>query len=128
MCEPKSTVYHVGGGTLQKNNPKKTYLNFRNSLFMLVKNHPQKSLITILAFRMLLDGLAGVKFLIRFEFANILAVLKAHFSFYRLYSVTYKKRQNQDFSLPPNVYQASIIIQYYLKGKKNFNELAKLWS
>jgi len=128
MCEPKSIVYHVGGGTLQKSNPKKTYLNFRNSLFTLAKNHPKKGLVSVLIFRLLLDGLAGIKFLISFEFANIWAILKAHFSFYRSYSITYKKRQNQDFSSPLHVYQASIVFQYYLKGKKNFNDLTKLWS
>ena len=128
MCEPKSTVYHVGGGTLQKSNPNKTYLNFRNSLFTLVKNHPQKGLISVLIIRLLLDALAGIKFLISFEFSNIWAILKAHFSFYRSYSMTYKKRQNQDYSSLPHVYQASIVFQYYLKGKKNFNDLARLWS
>ena len=128
ICEPKSTVYHIGGGTLQKTNPKKTYLNFRNSLFTLVKNHPKSGLLSTLIVRLLLDGVAGVKFLLVGEVGNLFAIIKAHFSFYSSYSKTYKKRQGKDFKIPPHVYQAFIVFQYYLNGKKKFNDLSKLWS
>lgn len=76
-----STVYHVGGATLNSGNPKKTYLNFRNSLYTLTKNLPSPILGTIFT-RMVLDGIAGLKFLVTFKGLHFIAILKAHFSFY----------------------------------------------
>jgi GT2 family glycosyltransferase len=78
----KSVVYHVGGATLQQGNPKKTFLNFRNSLLMLVKNLPKKGLFFRIFFRMVLDGIAGIRFLTQGKFSHTFAILKAHFSFY----------------------------------------------
>lgn len=74
----QSVVYHVGGATLQQGNPKKTYLNFRNSLLMLVKNLPSKGLFFVIFFRMVLDGIAGIRFLTQGKFGHTLAILKAH--------------------------------------------------
>lgn len=126
-CHPQSAVFHVGGGTLQKSNPFKTYLNFRNSLYMMIKNYPKNNLNKVLFIRMLLDGVAGVKFLLSAEFGNFLAVLKAHGAFYQNYSRMYKKRQ-LDVKMPGEIYQDSIVIQNYLKGKKTFRSLKKVWS
>ena len=78
---PASTVYHVGGGTLPYSSPRKTYLNFRNNLMMLIKNH-QGILFSKLIVRMLLDGIAGGIFLLKGEFGNFWAVIKAHFYIY----------------------------------------------
>ena len=86
----KSVVYHVGGATLQLGNPKKTYLNFRNSLVMFVKNVPSQSLFQILMVRLILDGIASVKFLFAGELKHLVAVLKAHFSFYTQFNYFYK--------------------------------------
>ena len=58
-----STVYHIGGATLKESNPRKTFLNFRNSLFTLVKNLPKNQLFPIILTRLVLDGIAGIKFL-----------------------------------------------------------------
>ena len=88
-----SVVYHVGGATLQQGNPKKTFLNFRNSLLMLTKNLPQKEMYSILFQRMLLDGIAALQFLLKGKTNHFLAVLKAHASFYSLFSTHYKKRE-----------------------------------
>ena len=88
----KSTVYHVGGGTLNKQNPHKTYLNFRNNLSMMLKNLPFPSLIWIIFFRLCLDGIAGIYFGITQGFPHLWAVVRAHFSFYAQFSETWKRR------------------------------------
>ncbi|HTG65260.1 MAG TPA: glycosyltransferase family 2 protein [Flavobacterium sp.] len=115
---PNSVVYHVGGATLQQGNPKKTFLNFRNSLLMLVKNLPKENLYSVLFTRMLLDGVAGIHFILQGKFIHCIAILKAHFSFYRLFSNTYKKR---DFFQSKEYYKLkSIVITYYVKNGKVF--------
>ncbi len=118
----KSVVYHVGGATLQQGNPKKTFLNFRNSLLMLVKNLPKSSLFQVLFIRLVLDGVAGIQFLLKGKPSHTLAILKAHFSFYSLFSKNYKKRNSQQL---PNYYiTKSIIYRYFIKNNsiiaKNF--------
>jgi hypothetical protein len=113
-----STVYHVGGATLQQGNPKKTFLNFRNSLLMLSKNLPKNKLILVLFTRMLLDGLAGIQFIFKGKFSHFMAILKAHYSFYRLLSSTYKKRGN--FQSETYYSTKSIVYQYYVNSGKIF--------
>jgi len=113
-----STVYHVGGATLQQGNPKKTYLNFRNSLLMLSKNLPKNKLFPILFTRMILDGLAGIQFILQGKAAHFTAILKAHYSFYTLLSVTYKKRSN--FQSETYYSTKSIVYQYYVNSGKIF--------
>lgn len=115
-----SVVYHVGGATLQQGNPKKTFLNFRNSLLMLTKNLPKESLYRILFFRMLLDGIAGIQFIFKGKFAHFLAIIKAHISFYRLYSNTYRKRGAVQIKKYYNL--KSIVYQYYVKSGKVFGK------
>ncbi|MET0758952.1 MAG: glycosyltransferase family 2 protein [Flavobacterium sp.] len=117
----KSTVYHVGGATLNESNPKKTFLNFRNSLLMLTKNVPGQSLLKILFVRMILDGIAGIRFLIQGKTAHFTSILKAHFYFYTHFSETYKKRgkvQNKKY------YKLkSIVYTYYINNEKVFKNL-----
>lgn len=117
---PKSVVYHVGGATLQQGNPKKTFLNFRNSLLMLTKNLPTASLFRILFCRMILDGIAGIQFLSQGKWVHFTAILKAHFSFYRLFSNTYKKRNA--FQTKKYYKVKSIVFSYYIKGGKVFGK------
>ena len=114
----KSVVYHVGGATLQQGNPRKTELNFRNSLLMLTKNLPEKHLYSILFYRMILDGIAGIQFIFKGKFSHFMAILKAHFSFYHLFSNTYKKRE----SFQNNKYYTikSIVYRYFVNGGKVF--------
>ncbi|CAA7387050.1 glycosyltransferase family 2 protein [Chryseobacterium fistulae] len=90
----KSSVYHVGGGTLNKQNPQKTYLNIRNNLSMMLKNLPFPDLIWILFLRLCLDGIAGVYFGFKNGFSHIWAVVRAHFGFYAQCSGTLKRRQS----------------------------------
>ncbi len=87
-----STVYHVGGGTLQKNNPKKTYLNFRNSLYMYLKNLPKKQLFPLIFKRLCLDGMSAIVFLFYEGIGHLWAIFMSHMHFYRGFSTMYKKR------------------------------------
>ena len=116
-----STVFHLGGATLQNTNPKKTYLNFRNSLFTLVKN-AKGNLFFLVFIRLLLDGVAGIKFLFSFKFGHLISIIKAHFSFYWYLPKLLKQRK----SLPQTkiYYQTtSIVWSYFVDNKKTFNSL-----
>lgn len=117
----ESVVYHVGGATLQQGNPKKTYLNFRNSLLMLVKNLPKKGLFFVIFFRMILDGIAGIRFLTQGKFGHTFAILKAHFSFYCL-SLKYLKKR-KDFQTQQYYTVKSIVFLYYIKKLLVFKEI-----
>lgn len=116
-----STIYHVGGATLKEGNPKKTFLNFRNSLLMLVKNLPNESLVQVLLIRMLLDGIAGLRFLFQGKFEHFVAILKAHFYFYHLLPINYKKRGKVQLKKYYKV--KSIVYSYYIKHGIVFEKL-----
>lgn len=88
----KSTVFHVGGGTLNKQSPQKTYLNIRNNLSMLLKNLPIAALLWVIPARLILDGIAGIYFGLKDGFPHLWAVLKAHFGFYAQALKTWKLR------------------------------------
>jgi GT2 family glycosyltransferase len=118
---PLSVVYHVGGATLNESNPKKTFLNFRNSLLMLTKNLPENKLIPILFARLCLDGVAGIQFLFTGKFKHCLAILKAHFSFYSLINKILKKRSDKQAE---NYYHSkSIVYSYFIKNGTIFGNL-----
>lgn len=117
----ESVVYHVGGATLQQGNPRKTFLNFRNSLLMLVKNLPKKGMFFVIFFRMVLDGIAGIHFLTQGKFGHTFAILKAHFSFYSLSLKYFKKRKNSQIDQYYSV--KSIVYLYYVKKIKVFKEI-----
>ena len=116
-----STVYHVGGATLKNSNPKKTFLNFRNSLFTIVKNVKSNILFLVFA-RLILDGIAGVKFLFELKFAHIIAIIKAHISFYRHLPTLLKQRKSLSQS-KKHYTVTSIVWSYYVNNKKHFNSL-----
>ncbi|MGV6844614.1 MAG: glycosyltransferase family 2 protein [Lutibacter sp.] len=117
-----STVYHVGGATLKETNPKKTYLNFRNSLFSLIKNLPKNIIFRIVFVRLFLDGIAGIHFFLTGKPKHTLAILKAHVSFYKNLRKMYHKRSVKEFK-SNFFYTKSIVFSYFLKNKKKFNEL-----
>jgi GT2 family glycosyltransferase len=128
IVEPSSIIYHVGGGTLSYNSPKKLYLNFRNSLFMLVKNH-EGLLFPKLFYRLFLDGVAAVHFLLKGELKSVLSVLNAHVSLYANIGKLLKqrrdiKKQTIKFN-PVGFYNASILWARYFKGIKKFSDLNK---
>jgi GT2 family glycosyltransferase len=116
----QSIVYHVGGSTLQHGNPMKTYLNFRNSLLMLLKNLPGSNLIWVLFCRLILDGIAGIKFIFQGDFKHLWAILKAHFAFYSLIFKYLKKRDT--FQSKKYYTLKSIIYQYYVKSGTVFEK------
>jgi GT2 family glycosyltransferase len=116
-----STVYHVGGGTLQKSNPRKTFLNYRNGLALLYKNLPQNQLFKTILIRLILDGISGVKLFISGSFSDTWAIIKAHFAFYGWISRLKKKRQNS--KQVNGIYDKSIVWEYFVKGKKKFTDL-----
>lgn len=126
MVQPESVIYHVGGGTLPKHNPRKTYYNFRNNLMMIHKNQIAPRVWRILVARLFLDGLAGLKFLLDGHGADCFAVIKAHFYFYKNFARRQKLRlqsiPNKDQKLPC-VYQNNIVLAHYVLGKKKFSEL-----
>lgn len=121
MFTAGSTVFHVGGATLQQGNPRKTYLNFRNSLFMLTKNLPLGKLIPIILLRMVLDGIAGMQFIFQGKITHCMAILNAHFSFYSAFSKFYKKRDSKQSS---KYYKVNSIVYNYFIGKaRTFEKL-----
>jgi len=117
-----SIVYHVGGATLKEESPKKTFLNFRNSLFSLVKNLPSSKLLPVIFMRLILDGIAGVQFLFELRPIHTLAIIRAHFSFYHYLPKMLKKRKisqqnNHYFKIK------CIVWKYFIQGKKEYRDL-----
>ncbi len=125
VVNPKSVVYHVGGGTLPNNSPHKIYLNYRNNLFLLLKNLPNKNIILIIFSRLVLDGLSGIVYLAGFKFNFFFAVIKAHFSFYSKIRKTLKKRDKNivNKQIHKEIYKKSIVFSYFFKKKTTFNKL-----
>ncbi len=126
FCYPCSQVYHIGGGTLPNETPSKLFLNFRNNLWVLLKNLPAKKLYSVLLIRKILDGLAAMKFYLTLDWRKGNAVFKAHLSYYRHFRKMKQKRKSANFNnknLPSSVYRKSILISYFLKKKKTFTEL-----
>ena len=116
-----STIYHVGGATLSNTSPKKTYLNFRNSLYSLVKN-ASGNIAYLVFIRLILDGIAGVKFLVELKPQHTLAVIKSHFAFYSHLSTLLRQRKSQN--KPAKYYtQKSIVWSYFIAKKQYFKSL-----
>lgn len=114
-----SKIYHVGGATLQSNNPQKTYLNFRNSLYTLVKN-AHDNVFALVLIRLILDGVAGIKFLLELKGQHTMAILKAHYSFYAQLNKLLKHRKSS--VKRENYYKkSSIVFSYFIKNCKTFN-------
>lgn len=118
-----STVFHIGGGTLPKNSPRKTYLNFRNNFCLLYKNLPQNQLFIIFLYRFLLDGIAAFKFFFDGSFLDSFAVFKAHLYFYKNLPKLYKKRKSLKQKNVSEIYKKNIAFEHFIRGKKIFNEL-----
>ena len=127
VCVPESEVYHLGGGTLPKSNPMKTFLNFRNNLTMLYKNLPDDELKKVMRVRFVLDYVAAFQMLIiDRSWSNFKAVLKARKAFYCWRHCFNKDRQEiarLRIKSPSERVNYSILWQYYMKGKKLFSQL-----
>ncbi len=122
ICVSESKVYHLGGGTLKNTNPNKTFLNFRNSLFNIIKNAPKSKIATRVFIRMVLDGLAGIQFIFSLKLIHFIAVLRAHISFYTNLRKILQKRTK---TLKKECYyhHKSIVFSYFVKQIKSFNKL-----
>ncbi len=121
-CITDSSVYHKGGGTLKSAHPKKTFLNFRNSLLVLVKNVAGARILFIVVYRLILDGLAGVVFLLQGRPKHTLAIIKAHISFYRLLPNYLKKRKKWANRLK-YAHISSILYARFFKNRRYFSQL-----
>ena len=122
MYCPDSVVYHIGGGTLPKNSPRKTFLNMRNNLFLLCKNLPTSKLFPILFTRFILDFVASIKFLIDGGIGDFWAVVKAHMSFYANFNKLLKKRKTTQ-SHVIGIFHGNIVWEYYIMRHYTFKEL-----
>lgn len=127
VYEPQSLIYHLGGGSLEYGNPRKVYLNFRNNLFMLYKNLPKKGFGLTLFIRLVLDGIAGFKFLVGGETKAFGAVIKAHRDFYKnLSSLRRKRKELKRKAIVNNheqMFSKSIMWKFFLQKKRTFAEL-----
>ena len=127
VCIPQSVVYHVGGGTLPKESPRKAYLNFRNNLLLLYKNMPEKDFCYVMHCRRLLDAAAALHFLVGGHWAACWAVVRAHLDFHRMRK---DFKADKEHNLAATVVPANQILspfnllwQYYAKRRHTFNEL-----
>lgn len=124
---PSSTVYHVGGGTLERGNPRKTFLNFRNNLLLLYKNLPSKNRGRILFIRKLLDAISAFRFLLQGSLGDFRAVVRAHRAYYgmkRSYGGTADgNNPDKNRVIVNGIYPGSIVAEFFLKGKKTFKAL-----
>jgi GT2 family glycosyltransferase len=123
----ESTIFHIGGATLPKNNNRKTYLNFRNNIILLYKNLPSRRLYRVLFPRLILDCISLFQFLARLEFRNFYAVIRAHISLMgHLSSIRDLRRRTLGIcepSLHPELFGKSIVYNFFIKGRKYFREL-----
>jgi GT2 family glycosyltransferase len=130
VCVPQSLVYHVGGGTLPNNNPRKLFYNYRNSLYLLFKNLHRYQLVTVLVPRLILDNLSALVYLFRFSFRFFWAVVSAHFTFYLAIPSLLKKRKriqaNTKVTSFHEVFKGSIVFQFFLRRKKTYSDLERI--
>ncbi|MFL5754319.1 MAG: glycosyltransferase family 2 protein [Bacteroidia bacterium] len=126
--QPASVIYHVGGGTLNKISPRKTYLNFRNNLVTFTKNHSPHYLWIKIVYRMVLDGVAAFKFLSEGEPSHFMAVLRAHAYYYAHLPSTLAKRKKLR-AVPgykpttSGIFKGNIVTLHFLKKVQKFTQL-----
>lgn len=119
-----SEIYHLGGASMDNMNPKKTFLNFRNSLFSILKNLPVNKAFPILFLRLILDGIAGIRFVFQGKSQHCWAIVRAHLSFYKNFMTMFRKREKVNFI--KNYYTVkSIVWSYFVNHIKKFNILVK---
>ncbi|KAA6347625.1 N-acetylglucosaminyl-diphospho-decaprenol L-rhamnosyltransferase [termite gut metagenome] len=127
VCIPQSKVYHIGAATLKKEDPHKTFLNFRNNLVMLYKNLPEKEFLWVMSVRMMLDYFAAFIFLLKGEFPYVWAILRARreYKTIRPFLLSIRKENIEEtiYSYIPERKSGCILIEFYIKGKKFFSQL-----
>jgi GT2 family glycosyltransferase len=124
---PASVVYHVGGGTLPNNTPRKLYLNYRNNLFLLFKNLPVYQLIPVILVRMILDGMSAMVYLFGGSGKFFIAVIRAHFAFQRriplLITLRSQLKGTERTGKFSEIYQGSIVFDFFIRRKRYFSHL-----
>ena len=127
VCVPQSVVYHVGGATLKKENPRKTFLNFRNNLLMLYKNLPEEELAPVMRVRAVLDYVAALTFLLKGQWANARAVWQARKEFRQMRAAYAEiRKKNRDNTVVPFIAERasySLLLRFYLFRRCLFSEL-----
>ncbi len=118
-----SSVYHVGGATLRESHPRKTFLNFRNSLFTIAKNVPKRYVFIVVLFRLLLDAVAGIKFVVELRPIHTWSIVKAHLSFYAHLPAMMRKRRKLSFKQTRYFHCFSIVWQHFILRKKKFSDI-----
>jgi riboflavin kinase/FMN adenylyltransferase len=130
----QSVVYHLGGGTLEYDNPKKTFLNFRNNLVTILKNEQKRYVLLVFIIRLVLDGVAGLKFLIEKRYKSTLAIIEAHFSVYlNIFTIWAKRQENSNLIQKYRVnslnnkgkFFRSVVVDYYMRGLKSFDKIKR---
>jgi GT2 family glycosyltransferase len=124
-CCPSSVVYHVGGGTLPKTNSRKTYLNFRNNLIILLKNFSVREAFWKIPLRILLDWIFAFKSLFQKDTASFKAIFQAHAGVIKWLRQRYRHQRlpSKKIKTIPGVYKGSLIWAYFFQGKKHFSEI-----
>lgn len=121
---PNSTVYHLGGGSLPMGSSRKVYYNFRNNLFMLLKNLPAGELWYKIPFRFKLDAIAAWRSLLTGKSPEFVAIARAHKDFIRGFRNMYRKRKVTPAKLDSTILSPTFLIwQYFIKGKRKFSDL-----
>jgi len=120
----------MGGATLPRKNYRKTYLNFRNNFILLFKNLPSKDLLRVISARIFLDMVSAVFFLLKFEFGECYAVVRAQFSVLRRAgSIINKRRETRKLITGYStglLYPRSIVYLFFFKRIKTYRELESL--
>jgi hypothetical protein len=126
--EPSSVIYHLGGGSLEPMNPRKTYYNYRNNLVMLIRNLPKAGFVSTLFVRLILDGISAIPLALKGKWRHINAILRAHGYIYSNKRALMRKRSEETFQRinahnPHTVWPNSIILAYFVRGKRRYSEL-----
>ena len=127
----ESTVYHLGGATLHESSPRKTYLNFRNNMIIMAKNLPKREFLGKLILRLVLDGVAAIKFLFQGQAAHTWQVARAHFGFYARFPRIPRGRKVSPNTPPmktiPGAFKGTTIWHYFITKQRKFSELPKTY-
>ena len=127
MICPQAEVFHVGGHIISYGSPAKVFRNYKNGMIMLLKNLPLSEALWILPSRFFLDGLAGIRALVKGNPKETWAILRAHWGFYLGIGHWLRKRKEARKKVhnPNRVgwYNHSVVIAYFLRGKKKFTDL-----
>lgn len=126
VCLPKSCVYHLGGATLNRENPRKTFLNYRNNLLMLYKNYESRRFVFVFVVRFFLDYLSVLIFLFSGKFRDARAVVHARWAFWKMRPLYKAQRlenlHNSQKTMIPEMYRGSMVFDYYFLGKRRFSD------